>query len=61
MRCGHLWLLRPVSLRGVLHGKLIKEREAKEEREHTGTTQGEETGTQGCSQRTDIRVGLQAA
>ena len=61
VQCGHLWLLRPVSLRGVLHGKLIKEQEAKEEREHTGTTQGEETGTQGCSQRTDICVGLQAA
>lgn len=45
--CGHLWLLRPVSLRRVLHGKCIKEREAKEEQERTGTVH-RETGAQGC-------------
>ena len=31
VRCGHLWLLRPVSLRGVLHGKLKSRRRKKNE------------------------------
>lgn len=52
VRCGHLWLLRP-----VLHGKFIKGREAKEEQECTGTVNKQEH--KDASQRTDVHPSLQ--